>query len=407
MGLLLDVPQEVGMFVALVVGAAAGSLANWAIYTFRLQPTCDSPWSRGYRRHGSALWLDRLPVFGWLRARPRVEAPGGWWRPLLVELGNSTAWAMLLPDLSTLHMLGPQVASVLLSQFVAQTLLVTLMIAVSLIDFDDQIIPDELTVPGALGALLLIVLLPGMALTDDVIRNEQGINLLSLDAASPSRWPSDLDQPLGLSIGMACFVVWCMGLLPRSWYGRHGWRRAVGLWIARLVRAWQTRALLALSIVGCGLIAAVWHFGLATRWQPLLSSLMGLAVGGGIIWSIRVAGYVALRREAMGFGDVTLMAMIGAFLGWQPCLFVLVLAAFCGLIGGVFQLVMRRADVIPFGPFLCLGAAGTIVWWPRLWASGHRLFIETWLVPTVLGLCFVFLVLSLSLLQVVKSWFAR
>ena len=61
---------------------------------------------------------------------------------------------------------------------------------------------------------------------------------------------------------------------------------------------------------------------LLMSWAALLTALVGLVAGGGIVWVVRLIGAVALRREAMGFGDVTLMAMVGAFVGWQASLIV-------------------------------------------------------------------------------------
>ena len=55
-------------------------------------------------------------------------------------------------------------------------------------------------------------------------------------------------------------------------------------------------------------------------WRGLISALIGMAAGGGLIWVIRLVASAASQQEAMGFGDVTLMAMIGAVFGWQPVL---------------------------------------------------------------------------------------
>ena len=84
-----------------------------------------------------------------------------------------------------------------------------------------------------------------------------------------------------------------------------------------------------------------------------------MAGAGGLVWAVRIIGAIVLRREAMGFGDVTLMAMIGAFLGWQPCLVIFFLAPFAGLVVGVLRLILFRDREIPYGPFLCLAALGS------------------------------------------------
>ena len=76
----------------------------------------------------------------------------------------------------------------------------------------------------------------------------------------------------------------------------------------------------------------------------------------------------------MGLGDVTLMAMVGAWLGWQPCLLACFLAVFIGLVHGVTQLVVRSETELPFGPSLCLAAAAVVVWWRPLWQQTEVFF---------------------------------
>jgi prepilin signal peptidase PulO-like enzyme (type II secretory pathway) len=116
---------------------------------------------------------------------------------------------------------------------------------------------------------------------------------------------------------------------------------------------------------------------------------------------------LALRREAMGFGDVTLMAMLGAFLGWQPALLIFFLAPFAGLVVGLVKFVVRRDNEIPYGPFLCLGTAFVIVYWPECWERVHNTFGFGWLVPAVMVVGLVILVLLLLLLGTVKRVLGR
>ena len=58
----------------------------------------------------------------------------------------------------------------------------------------------------------------------------------------------------------------------------------------------------------------------------------GLLIGGGLVWGVRLAGFLTLRREAMGFGDVILMALVGSFLGWQPTLVAFFIAPFFAML---------------------------------------------------------------------------
>ena len=90
-----------------------------------------------------------------------------------------------------------------------------------------------------------------------------------------------------------------------------------------------------------------------------LTSLIGLAAGGGMLWLI-AEGYYRLRKEeGLGMGDVKMLAMIGAFLGWPLMLLTLVLASFSGTLVGVFLLIARKESMkyaLPFGTFLAVGA---------------------------------------------------
>jgi len=99
----------------------------------------------------------------------------------------------------------------------------------------------------------------------------------------------------------------------------------------------------------------------------LVTALVGLVVAAGLIWATRAGASWALGREAMGFGDVTLMAMAGAWLGWQACLLACGLAVFIGLVHGLGQLVRHAESELPFGPSLCLGLVTVVVAWRPLW----------------------------------------
>jgi prepilin signal peptidase PulO-like enzyme (type II secretory pathway) len=93
-----------------------------------------------------------------------------------------------------------------------------------------------------------------------------------------------------------------------------------------------------------------------------------------MVWLTRFGASRALGREAMGLGDVTLMAMIGAWLGWQACVLACFLAVFIGLAHGIAQLVLHSEAELPFGPSLCLGTATVVVGWRPLWRRCEPFF---------------------------------
>ncbi len=92
----------------------------------------------------------------------------------------------------------------------------------------------------------------------------------------------------------------------------------------------------------------------------LVNALLGVAVGGGLLWLLAWLSPYLFGKEGMGGGDIKLMGMVGAFLGWKPALLTIMLGAISGSVVGVTLIgfkVLRRDQYIPFGPFLALGAA--------------------------------------------------
>jgi leader peptidase (prepilin peptidase) / N-methyltransferase len=88
------------------------------------------------------------------------------------------------------------------------------------------------------------------------------------------------------------------------------------------------------------------------------SSLIGLLVGGGLLWLLAFGYEWLARKEGMGGGDIKLLAMIGAFLGWPGVLVVIFIASSIGTLVGLPMVLWKkdRSYQIPFGPFLSLGA---------------------------------------------------
>ncbi len=88
-------------------------------------------------------------------------------------------------------------------------------------------------------------------------------------------------------------------------------------------------------------------------------ALVGVLLGGGVLYAIAGAYYLWRREEGMGMGDVKMLAMIGAFLGWKAVLVTLVLSSFAGAIIGVALMAAQRGTMkfaLPFGTFLAIGA---------------------------------------------------
>ncbi|WP_298868953.1 A24 family peptidase [uncultured Gimesia sp.] len=106
-----------------------------------------------------------------------------------------------------------------------------------------------------------------------------------------------------------------------------------------------------------------------SHWHGLTFSLTGLIVGGGLTWILRVVSSVLLGQEALGFGDVTLMAMIGSFVGWQPVLLILPLAPLCGLLIGFLSRAVTGKTYLPYGPYLCAATLIVLMGWKWIWLA--------------------------------------
>jgi leader peptidase (prepilin peptidase)/N-methyltransferase len=88
-------------------------------------------------------------------------------------------------------------------------------------------------------------------------------------------------------------------------------------------------------------------------------SLIGIVVGGGVLLLMAETYYRLRKEEGLGMGDVKMLAMIGAFLGWKLMLVTLVLSSFLGSLIGIGMIVLKKGDMkyaLPFGTFLAIGA---------------------------------------------------
>ncbi len=393
----------VRLIVVFVVGVCLGSVVNWAIDTFAWQPPAA-------RRTGI--------------------------RPLLLKIGLGVALAWLYWwEVAKLGLIRDQLTGVVIAppswalhwQFISQALLLCWMLAASFIDIDEKIIPDEITVTGTLLGLVLAAAVPMSLLPNIAERMAVGHGLAHapvmrlaggqavgamgaplwmepMTTVSPNAWPPEWGQSgnwRSLAIGLLCYWLWCFALAPRIWRGRRGPLFALRLIGARLRREFAHPPMRLLLVAGTVAIVSVWAL-CAIAWAGLLTALIGLVASGGIVWAVRLIGTAALGREAMGFGDVTLMMMIGTFLGWQASLITFFLAPFAALVVGIIQFVARRDDVIPYGPFLCLAAAGVVVYWGPIWMWAQPMFEHGALVPLVLIVCLILLGFMLAVWRMIK-----
>jgi leader peptidase (prepilin peptidase) / N-methyltransferase len=353
------------------VGAVIGSFLNVCIYRLPLHDRLwdqlrgiTSPPSHCPRCKKRLLRKDNLPVFGWLmlggrcrfcrlRISPRyplIEAANGLLFVLVFFCEVPTNWHATIADSCLFSPMGPQgdAASNLFSpimicfwRWLYHMVLIESLVVATFIDFDLRIIPDGAT-------------LPAMA-----------VGVLG-----------------GLLLG-------CVYIVP-VWFQDINVLDAVAS-----ISSTRMRTLIPSSPVPHWIAVYPHLHGLAV-------SLAGLVVGGGSIWIVRIIGHFVIKREAMGFGDVVLMATIGSFLGWQPTIVVFFIAPVCALIVVAAMLVFRREREIPYGPYLSLATLIVIVGWRYIWPSAERVFALGLFVPAMGVVMCVLLFLTLQVMQWTK-----
>ncbi len=373
-------PLELRLIVVAVAGCLAATQVNRGVYRLAFGRRWIGPWSAPDPTAPPRRPWDRLPIVGWigLRRESIVHGKRYWIRPMLIELAFTLGlpalywWevdqAGLLPNLPGLN--GSPL--VLHTWFFGHSVLACLLTIATFIDFDERTIPDAVTLPGTLFALILVSLAAHLLPPDFTYEPTTATFALTPLLAAPAQdWPRAWDESEGLRTGL---IIWCcfvLAISPRSRFTiRRGVFKAVQYQVVSTYRygSWRYVALAAAGLIG---IATVWSVG-PPAWRGLLTSLHGLAYGGGLIWLVRIVAGIALRQEAMGFGDVTLMAMIGAFLGWQATIIVFFLAPFAAVIISVVRFLTSRDRHIAFGPYLALAAFFCVIAWQDVWFEQFR-----------------------------------
>lgn len=108
--------------------------------------------------------------------------------------------------------------------------------------------------------------------------------------------------------------------------------------------------------IGIALVTVFKFRGPVTYLGSFVNSILGVLAGGASMFLLGFFGELIFRREALGGGDVKLMAMIGAFLGWKLTLLTFFLAPILGSGVGIFMKLKLGKDIIPYGPYLAIAA---------------------------------------------------
>jgi leader peptidase (prepilin peptidase)/N-methyltransferase len=344
-----------------VLGALIGSFANVVIYRLPRRQSIVFPGSHCPRcRHRLGVG-DLIPILSWLLLRGRCrycQAAISARYPLVEALmaGGFVLLALRWP----LESYGATVLPLLA--------LFAMLVMLALIDIDQQILPDSLTLPGtALAVLATLLYAPGSglpSLSQAVFGASLGAGAIvlinRLGGLALRRFGDTKERlgPIGMDQVNLAALAGAVG----------GWLWGLGLALAGALANAITGRVLRLPegpLYGLWLLALALMTGLGRPLEALSGSLAAagaVAVLGALYWWLRDFGRPPAPEPsddeepiAMGFGDVKLAALLGALLGWQNLLLALFLAFVLGAVGGLAGRALGGGRQIPFGPYLALG----------------------------------------------------
>ena len=406
--------HAVYIFFLFAIGACVGSFLNVVVWRLPRGESIVTPPSHCPKCGKNLKWYDNLPVIGWLKLGgkcrfcglpispryPIIEAITG-----AIFAGYYVAFFMLgagpCPNPGAFRG-GWGFGFLNIAQhwpvYALYMLLLSGLLAASLIDIESYTIPLELLwVVGAIGVAVHAIV--------DTPRLPGGLNASPVAAALAA----------GGSVGLlASLVLLRSGRIRPSFadggplmeieraahereaeaarregreleeepphYTKAQIRAEIRHEMLFLLPPLALAGLLAALVMGVGPVGRVWGSLVSAHWlSGLLGSLFGALVGGFVVWLTRVLGTLAFGREAMGMGDVHLMAAVGAVIGAGASTVAFFLAPFFGLVLAVYLLVTGRKRELPYGPYLSLGTAFVMLFYCP---------IAHWLTPGMQGLRF-------------------
>ena len=212
---LFGLPLELRLAAVFAFGLILGGQLNRGIYRLAWRPRAIGPWSPPLPQAPARRWYDRIPVPGWiaLRRESALHGRGFWFRPALIELATGLGLAALY------YFEGSRVRCSLQPIYGRAERPCTHAVPQPCVadfaddggdvhDFDEQTIPDAITVPGTFSACARCVL--PLSRPWSGVRRIPGWGWMvePLHLTTPHDWPAWLDQGWGLACGLAAFVGW-------------------------------------------------------------------------------------------------------------------------------------------------------------------------------------------------------
>jgi len=217
----------------------------------------------------------------------------------------------------------------LTEKFFAYSVMVACFIVATFVDFEHRIIPDEISVGGMAAGLVLSL----------VMTNVHNVSLPELATGR---------MIMRIMVGLCLGVHLIEFLRQRQRIDRTD-LVLLGVIIAMIAGEW----VVALLMIGPLAEMPGW---ILAHLKSIDASLIGVLLGGGVIYAMGLLGDFIFRKESMGGGDVKLMALIGAFLGWKLTLLTFFIAPFFGAGYGIVEKIRTKDSAIAYGPFIVMGA---------------------------------------------------
>jgi leader peptidase (prepilin peptidase)/N-methyltransferase len=375
------------------LGACAGSFINVVTYRIPREMGLLLPHSQCMSCGTRLRFLrENLPIIGWLLLRGKCrfcQAPFSV-RYLLVEIAMG---AFFLGMYAIFFWVEPSAGGIgeiasswwyfngMNGAWPAWSLLMGLLVALyamTVIDVKTYLIPLQIPLTVTIAAFLF----------------------WGVQAMMPVKWSDGATWPIpgtgwsgaGVGIGGMLGVVLlgtalCRGWLKYTFADWESWTQSHGedevYPFARrevIIECGHLLVIIIAAVAGWAVVQGVdCHVPPGRLVQALGGAGLGYLVGGGLAWGVRILGSLAFGREAMGLGDVHLMAAVGAVLGWFDPIIIFFLAPFIALLWTAVASIVARSKggsrrELPYGPHLAIATLVIILARPAVWAAWDVLF---------------------------------
>lgn len=369
----MAIPTAFWLVFLFALGACVGSFLNVVVYRLPRDMSLIHPASQCTSCGKGIAWYDNLPVASWFVLVGKCRHCGSPFsiRYALVELLTGLLFAGLYWAYFIKHVREPlpgfNESGWLV--YAGHMILISCLLASSLIDREHWVIELRVCHTAALVGAVLSAIVPYCL----------PVAATQLPRLVPYAGAGGAALAFGAAIGLLVgLLLLRLGVLERSfaqWEAESAAAEEEGREDTEIdidVRREMLREIMFLvPAIILGLV--FWlvlsgQDGLGQWWAALideqkwlaglLGSLLGFIIGGSIVWATRIFGSLAFGREAMGLGDVHLMAAVGAVLGWVSPMVAFFIAPFLGLGAALIRLLVHKEREIWYGPFL---SAATVI----------------------------------------------